>query len=483
MLEVVGVDEMRAIDEEARRETPVEELVERAGAAVYRAVIAELRRSPGRSEGRPGGRGFPYGKRAIVIAGKGHNGDDGRVAAARLRSRGMKVEVLDAARAPARLVDVDIVIDAAYGTGFRGSYDAPEIPPGALAIAVDIPSGLDADTGECAGAPMGADRTVSFAALKPGLLLGEGLLHAGSITVADIGLDVSRASVRVIEDSDLELLLPQRAFDAHKWRSGVAIVAGSEGMMGSAVLCSNAAARSGAGMVRLGVPGCSAAGLPVSEVVSRAIPGSSWSDAAVSIAERCKALVVGPGLGRGGPEGESVRRVLAASPIPVVLDGDGLWALGEGHDALAACAASRSALVLTPHDGELRRLIGSTPGPDRIGCARQVAASTGAVALLKGPCTVIADPGGEVLLAVSGSARLATAGSGDVLSGIIAAFIARGVEPFLAAALGAHVHGRAASLGLADGLVAGDLGELVARWLSEKATGAPGSLERSPVSR
>lgn len=458
MRPVLSAREALALDVAAQKHVPIGTLIQRAGVAVEMAVVDMLR--------RPGRPGSVYGKRGVVVAGKGHNGDDGRVAAYRLRRRGMRVAVVDAARAPDELPSADVVIDAAYGTGFRRTYVAPKPPPGAIVVAVDVPSGLNADTGERSGAPMTADRTVAFIALKPGLLLGDGPGLAGTVTVADIGIDPKGSQTNLVEDADVDAELPRRDRDTHKWRSGVAVVAGSPGMMGSAVLCSQAAARSGAGMVRLGVPGCAPAGLPVSEAVSTSLALRDWSDDALAMAGRCRAIVVGPGLGRDGAAGDSVRRLVAASPVPIVVDGDGLWALGEGQDAARACSLSRSTPVLTPHDGEAARLAGSGPGADRIGYARDLASSCGAVVLLKGPCTVVAEPSGQVRLVTSGSSRLATAGSGDVLSGLIGAFIARGLEPFHAASLGAHVHGRAASLGLREGLVAGDLAELAARWLS-----------------
>lgn len=466
MQPVLSVGEMQALDAAAQERCPIETLVQRAGTAVEMAVVDLLR--------RPGRPGSVYGKRAIVVAGKGHNGDDGRTAALRLRRRGMRVAVVDVAGVPDELPGADVVIDAAYGTGFRGTYVAPKASPGALVVAVDVPSGLNADTGERSGAPMTADRTVTFVALKPGLLLGAGPALAGSVTVADIGIEPLGARAHLVEDADVYSELPRRDRDAHKWRTGVAVVAGSPGMMGSAVLCAHAAARAGAGMVRLGVPGCSPASLPVSEAVSTSLASRDWSDDALAMAGRCRVMVAGPGLGRDPAAGDSLRRVVADSPVPVVVDGDGLWALGEGPDAMRACAGSRSTLVLTPHDGEATRLARSEAGADRIGYARDLSTSFGAVVLLKGPCTVIAEPSGQVRLVTSGSSRLATAGSGDVLSGLIGAFIARGLEPFQAAALGAHVHGRAASLGLAEGLVAGDLADLVARWLSGLDGLAPG---------
>jgi NAD(P)H-hydrate epimerase len=423
--------------------------------------------------------GGTYGRRVVVVAGKGNNGADGRVAAARLRARGAKVTVVEAAHAPDRIGPprrVDLLIDAAYGTGFRGTYRAPAVPPGVPVLAVDIPSGVHGDTGEACGEPLRADLTVTFAALKTGLLQGDGLLLAGRVEVADIGLDVSRARIWVVEDSDVADLLAPRPRNAHKWQSAVAVVAGSPGMTGAAGLCARAAYRAGAGMVRLGIPGGDPADLPVSEAVGAPLAVEGWSTAALAMAERCRVLVVGPGLGRAPTTVADVRDLVGRATVPVVVDADGLYALGTGDEIAAALSpAPRAApgagagerkAVLTPHDGEFARLAGAAPGPDRISAAQELARRCGAVVLLKGPTTVVAGPAGEVLLATAGSPRLATAGTGDVLSGAIGAFVARGVAPHRAAALAAHVHGRAAELGPPEGLVAGDLADLLGRWLS-----------------
>jgi hydroxyethylthiazole kinase-like uncharacterized protein yjeF len=472
---VVSVAEMQAIDREAAARLPVAALIERAGAAVARAVLRRL--------------GGGYGRRAVVVAGKGHNGDDGRAAAARLVRRGVRVVMVDASAAPSRLPPADIVVDAAYGTGFRGEYRAPATG-GAPVVAVDIPSGVHGDTGAAAPAAVTANLTVTFAALKPGLLLGEGPSRCGALEVADIGLPTERASAYLVEDGDVARLRPPRPRDAHKWQSAVYVVAGSPGMLGAAVLCSRGAARSGAGMVRLGVPGAAPSELPVSEVVARALPGAGFEDEVAPDLERCRALVVGPGLGRSAETERAVLALLGRSGgVPAVVDADGLGALGSAERA-AQVAAERSRrvadpapVVLTPHAGEYRALAGRPVGESPLEASRDLARRTGCVVLLKGPTTVVAEPGGLALFVTAGSARLATAGTGDVLSGVIGAFLARGVgehrggpadagprpgQGALSSALGAHVHGRAAGLGLSDGLLAGDLVDLVAAWLSAR---------------
>ncbi len=457
---VVTVSEMRAIDAEAHHTVAESVLVERAGTAV---AVAALRLMGG-----------AYGRRVVVVAGKGNNGADGKVAAGRLARRGARVEVVEADAAPERIGpgrDVDLVVDAAYGTGFRGEYKAPSVPGGVRVLAVDIPSGVDGDTGEAHGEPLRADVTVTFAALKPGLLQGDGPLLAGRVEVADIGLDVSRARTMVMEDADVAALLPPRQRAAHKWQSAVAVVAGSPGMTGAAGLCAMGAYRAGAGMVRLGVPGADPDELPVPEAVSTALPATGWSADALRMADRCKALVIGPGLGRSTSTAREVRRLVETFPGTVVVDADGLYALGTGDEAAEVLAGTEGSVVLTPHEGEFSHLTGSRPGVDHIGAALDAAAALDAVVLLKGPTTIVAEPGGSVRLAVKGTPRLATAGTGDVLSGVIGAFAARRLDPLTAAALGAHVHGAAAALGRPVGLVAGDLPDLVALWLS----GPPGA--------
>jgi hydroxyethylthiazole kinase-like uncharacterized protein yjeF len=239
-------------------------------------------------------------------------------------------------------------------------------------------------------------------------------------------------------------------------------------MEGAAILSTRGAMAAGSGMVRLGSPGDPMAAWPT-EVVRMHLPSEGWSGAFLEAASKCKAVVVGPGLGTGEAVAEEIRAVVANAPVPLVIDADALTALGDASSARTLLDKRSAPSVLTPHDGEYARVAGSAPGEDRLAAARRLADAVGAVVLLKGPLTAVARPGGgstDVLLADAGGPSLATAGSGDVLSGVIGAFLARGVGAHEAAALAAHVHGRAASLGPAEGLVAGDLPELVARFLS-----------------
>lgn len=461
MRPVVTVAEMRAAD--AAAPVPEETLVRRAGTSTAVAALKML--------------GGAYGKRVVVVAGKGNNGADGRVAAELLRRRGARVSVVGAGDT---IYGCDLVVDAALGTGLRGAYDAPEPPPGAGVLAVDIPSGVDGDTGAAPGMPMTADRTVTFAALKPGLLQGEGPRFAGAVEVADIGLGELHARIRLVEDDDVARLVPPRPVRTHKWATAVCVVAGSPGMEGAAALAAEGASRAGSGMVRLGVPGSADArggGSWPTEAVRFELPSDGWAAGVLEVLGRCRALVIGPGLGRTAGTVREIREVVGRAGVPVVVDADALFALGDAGSARAAVAGDRP-VVVTPHDGEYERLLGTVPGPDRVSAARRLAGELGVVALVKGSLTAVSAPDGEVLLSGAGSPRLATAGTGDVLSGVIGAFLARGMAPLEGAALAAHVHGRAASDGPAEGLVAADLPLLVSGRLS--AALSPGVGDGNP---
>lgn len=439
---IVTPAEMGEID--AAAPEPVEVLVGRAGAAVARAALELL--------------GGAYGRRVVVVAGKGNNGADGRDAARRLRRRGVRATVVDAGSAPEVLPAADLVIDAAYGTGFRGTYEAPRPAGDAPVLAVDIPSGVAGLTGAASGRPLAATRTVTFAALKPGLLLGDGAELAGEVVVADIGLDTSGATAHLVDDEAVASWLPTPPRATHKWRSAAWLVAGSPGMGGAAHLAARAAQRGGAGYVRLSRPGLDEDPGAPTEAVVVPLAAEGWADRVLGDLDRFAVLAVGPGLGRAPSTGEQVRELVARAAVPVVVDGDGLHALGADAAAIVGRRpADAPAVVLTPHDGEHVALTGSAPGPDRIDAARRLAAEVGAVVLLKGPTTVVARPDGRVLVVTAGDARLATAGTGDVLTGLLAGLIAQGIDPFRAAAAAGHLHGRAGDLAWRRGLVAGDV--------------------------
>jgi len=473
MKPVLSPEEMAGVDRRAGE--PADVLIARAGAAAARKAAQLL--------------GGAFGRRVLLVAGKGNNGADGRTAARLLEARGAHVSVLEAGElSPGQALPVgDLVIDAAYGTGLQRAYTPPSPARGCPVLAVDIPSGLSGLTGQVleGGGAMRAAATVTFAALKPGLLFGAGPELAGEVELVDIGLgplvdEVCRTWL--VEDADVARLLPGRPREAHKWQTALHVVAGSPGMTGAPWMVSRGALRAGAGYVRLSMPGVSPSALPPSELVHVPVGREGWHEKVLEGINRVKALVVGPGLGPvpastgepgpGLPGGE-VGLLLAGAPVPAVVDADGLNALGT-LDALKLVTGRRQApTVITPHEGELSRLAGTPPGPDRLSAVRQAAARSGAVVLLKGSTTAVAHPDGRALVVSAGDARLATAGTGDVLSGMVGAFIARGAPPFEAAALAAHVHGRAALMGNREGLVAGDLPDLVAAWLSSLASKEP----------
>ncbi len=456
--------------------TPEGALIERAGRAVAWRVRAVL--------------GGTYGRRIAVIAGRGNNGNDGRVAGAALRAWGAHVVVLNMAdgidgRARRAIARAHLVVDAMFGTGLRDTLEgnaaefvgliASARVAGALVIAVDIPSGVDGLTGAVRGPAVHADHTVTFAAPKPGLWFHPGRAHSGAVTMADIGIDLGSEAWRtvIVEPHDVAHWIPRREVTAHKWRSGVLVVGGSDGMTGAPMLVAHAALRLGAGIVWAALPGRSAELASGSEVITVALPddgagvlaehGVATLQAALACG-RFGALVLGPGLGRAPETAAAVRSLVATTTIPLVLDADGLTAMTGELDNLRHRTA---ATVLTPHDGEFARLTGAPPGEDRIAAARALAVVTNAVVLLKGPTTVVAAPDGRVALNPTGGPALATAGSGDVLSGMIGAFCAQGIDGFEAAAAGAFVHGRAADRAGHTGLVASDLPVAAAGVLNE----------------
>ena len=454
--------------------TPEAVLVERAGRAVAWAARRML-------DGR-------YGRRVVVVCGKGNNGADGLVAARVLRSWGVRVDTVELAGGVARagtlraLERADLAIDAMYGTGFRGALDGDaawvagvmtscDVP----VLAVDIPSGVDGRTGAVSGDAVRADATLTFVARKTGIAFEPGRTHAGEVDVADIGIPLPSdlVAARVLGRLEVARLLPARQANAHKWLAAVMVVGGSGGMTGAPLLASRAAMRSGSGMVFCALPGTDAARQASgSEVITRALPAvdnGALATAATAVVleqiDRFGALALGPGLGGHPDTRRAVCELAAKVPVPVVLDADGLNALDGDLSVLADRGAAGGVTVLTPHDGEYRRLMGSPVGDDRIAAAQALADQARSVVLLKGPTTVVAAPGSDhVVLNLTGTPLLATAGTGDVLTGVVAAFLARGVDAFDAAAAGAWVHGEAArraghqaGLHTSGGLVAGDV--------------------------
>lgn len=453
---------MRAID--AAAPEPLDELIARAGAHVARHARSML--------------GGVYGRRVIAIAGPGNNGADARYAAQMLQGWGVHVEIV--APDVERLPRVDLVIDGAFGTGMNRPYRAPQVPDSVRILAVDIPSGIDGLTGEQLGAPLRATETVTFAALKPGLLLGSGPEFSGKVHVVEIGLETgvagaaATAGAWLLTESDARESSPRRAHDTHKWKRAVYVIGGSAGMFGAPLLASRAALRAGCGLVWCGLPGQESP--PVAtEIVFRELP-NDWHAAVLADAARFGALAIGCGLGRSPEVASGVLSLIDATSTPgatrvpgtvavpgasdatsvaMVIDGDGLRALGE-------LPRLRPNIVLTPHDGEYASLAGQPPGPNRFAAARSLAAATNATVLLKGPLTIVARPDGHCVATNTGDQRLATAGSGDVLTGIIGSYLAAGLDPAVAAGLGAWIHGEAAMSLSPVGMVASDLVDEIA---------------------
>jgi NAD(P)H-hydrate epimerase len=403
---------MRAADAEAVAERGVQSLVNAAGAAVGFEAKRML--------------GSCYGSRVGVLCGPGLNGSDGRVAASWLKARGARVDIIEVAHQPMMLHGYDLVIDAAFGLGCSRPYDAPEISPGAKVLAVDLASGVESDTGEILGSPISADVTLAIGALKYAHVTGDAAGLVGELRFTGLGI-VSEFTDGLVEDSDLELLV-RGGRDDHKWSHAVAALCGSTLMPGAAELVVRGALAGGASMVRLSSRG-EVAGLV------RIPPEAVHSDD-TKIDPRCKAVVAGPGLGTQVSSWLGER--LSGVAVPVVLDADGL-----DRDLLPRPSRSGSHWIMTPHEGEFVRLTGEAVLANRVEAVRGLARETGCVVLLKGPTTIIADPIGQLRIVRSGTPALATAGSGDVLSGMIAGAIARGHDTLSAGALSAHLHGLA----------------------------------------
>jgi NAD(P)H-hydrate epimerase len=439
MIPILTVAEMRDEDARAVALRGTDSLVAAAGTSVALHARQML--------------GSCYGSRVAVLVGPGLNGADGRVAARWLRGRGARVDEIEVAHQPSSLVGYDLVIDAAFGLGCSRPYFAPEVARETLVLAVDLPSGVDSDSGAVLGSPLEADVTLAIGALKPAHLEGPASAFAGELRFA--GLDiVQRFRDGVIEDSDLDGLVRARA-DDHKWIHAVQVYAGSTLMPGAAGLVVRGALAGGASMIRLESRGDvrDLADLPLEVVRTEE----------ERFDRRCRCAVAGPGLGRDAA-GWLAKR-LEEVEVPVVLDADGL-----DRTLLREAASPELQWVLTPHEGEFARLTGQSLGPNRIEAVRGLARETGCVVLLKGPTTIVAGPDGTLRVVCSGTAALATAGTGDVLAGLIGATIARGHAPLEAAALAAHLHGRAGSR-LATYAPASELPAAITAVLGEHLTG------------
>jgi NAD(P)H-hydrate epimerase len=370
-----------------------------------------------------------------------------------------------------------VLVDALFGTGFHGAprREAAEaieaINHSAIpVVSVDVPSGVDASTGEASGAAVRAALTVTFHGVKVGLVVAPGRFHAGAVEVADIGLEHGRTSAGRVTTS-VVAVAPRRGPEDNKYSAGsVLVVGGSSGYTGAVGLASEAALRAGAGIVFACVPAAVAPFVDqrLLEVVTRACPDDDEgrlvpeaADAILAAARRATAVALGPGLGRSEGTRELVRLLLERLELPVVVDADALWALAGN---LGWAFERERSTVLTPHAGELGRLLGQPSArinARRLDAVRAGADDAGAVVLLKGADTLIAAPGRGVLVADLGNPGLATAGSGDVLTGILAAFLAKGMEATVAAAAAAALQGAAATRAVdrvgAAGMIASDV--------------------------
>lgn len=424
--------EMRAAEEGH----DVEQLMERAGRAVAEEIVQH----------------FPEARSFAGVFGGGANGGDGRIAAELLRANGWEEVSVDRA---------DVVIDALFGTGFTGEPrpDAAQKirainDAGAAVVAVDIPSGVDASTGEVPGDAVRADLTVTFHGLKVGHEVAPGRFRRGELVIADIGLERAETQHAVATPEILELVPRRRPGDTKYTAGSVLVVGGSRGMTGAVCLTAQAAFRADAGYVVVAAPDES---LPVIETTLLEAVKRPLEELWDAVA-RAGALAIGPGLGR--ERKELVRRLLEETRLPAVVDADGLWEL-EPFERDAPT-------VLTPHSGELGRLLGEEAAwvdSHRLEALRRGVERFDSTVLLKGEGTLVGTPG-EGALVCGGFPSLATAGTGDVLTGVIAAFLAKGVDARIAAAAGTVAHTRAAVMApYKSGLVASDLLQVLPRVL------------------
>ena len=446
----------------------------------------------------------------LVLCGSGNNGGDGLVVARCLAGAGVKVKAfviaeesslspdactnLERARKVSVPVtvgppvaippDTDLVIDALLGTGARGEL-RPSFAEWASAcreagvpvVAIDAPSGVDLDSGAVEGEAVGASATVALGELKPGFFVFPGRDHAGRVLLADIGIPPeSRAAVHtdlyLITASGVRDLLPERPRDGHKGSFGrVAVLAGSTGMSGAAILASMASLRAGCGLVSLGVPQSlnDICEVKATEVVTRPFPEvkgkGTFSRRSLGEIEPwlepAQSLVLGCGLGRHHETQELVGRLVERQTAPFVLDADGLFPFGKDPDRLVR---HRAPMILTPHPGELAHLLSVTPDEvqaDRVAMAKRAARHFDCVCVLKGATTVVASVTGQAYLNPTGNSGMGTAGSGDVLAGIIGSLLAQGMSMLGAATAGVYLHGLAGDLAAQivgeRGLIASDL--------------------------
>ncbi|MEP7009295.1 MAG: NAD(P)H-hydrate dehydratase [Acidobacteriota bacterium] len=485
-MKVLTAEAMRALDQRAIREIGIPGLVlmENAALGVVEAIFERYRDASS----------------AAIFCGPGNNGGDGLAIARRLDARGVQVLIFlvlggrefvgdaamqlsicrqlglpiedlaadsDPAEVLARAKGYDLAVDALFGIGLDRPLEGfPARLVEALGdlglpiVAVDVPSGLSGSRADLFGPHIVADLTVTFAAPKIPHVLSPAAEACGALAIAELGfppwlIDEADGDLFLMTPEDLAPLLPRRAAEAHKGSAGHALlVAGSPGKSGAAILAAKAAVRGGAGLVTVAVPEpiLPTVDLGSLESMTHALPagpegelGAGAADAALAASRGKTALAIGPGLGQSAVAQAEIRRIALETEIPFVLDADGLNAFAGAASDLVA---RRAPAILTPHPGELGRLLGlSTPEvqADRLAAARRAATETGAVVVLKGHRTLIASEAG-VWINPTGNSGMATGGAGDVLTGLLAALLAQGLEPLDAARLGVYLHGLAGDL-------------------------------------
>jgi ADP-dependent NAD(P)H-hydrate dehydratase / NAD(P)H-hydrate epimerase len=478
MRDAYSVSQVRAAEAALFALVPDGALMQRAAAGLASVCAGLLRDGPG----------GVYGARVVILAGTGDNGGDALYAGERLARRGASVSVVQAGprmhpggagallNAGGRVIDVDaarsaigsadLIIDGMLGIGGKGGLREPYATLARLAasardaitVAVDLPSGIDADTGAVAGPAVRADVTVAFGAIKPGLLIDPGAGQAGVVEFVDIGLGPhlnGPPAASAPQAGDIAALLPRPTPESDKYRRGVlGLLTGSDRYTGAAVLATGGAVHGGAGMVRLVTfPGAAAAVRQLHpEVVITELaddPSASSSDSGPRFPDdvgRVQAWAAGSGMGTDDAAARRLAAVLATS-LPVLIDADALTLLARHRELLPRPAPT----LITPHAGELGRLLGADPADieaRRLEHARRAADQLGVCVLLKGSTTVIAPPDGHdpVLVNTTGTPWLATAGTGDVLAGLAGALLAQGLRPPQAAIAAAYLHGLAARL-------------------------------------
>ncbi|MDA8261742.1 MAG: bifunctional hydroxymethylpyrimidine kinase/phosphomethylpyrimidine kinase [Actinomycetota bacterium] len=435
MLSVYDVRQMKEMDARLAAASSLEATIARAGYGIATLAARML--------------GGAYGKRVSVLAGKGNNGNDGREAARFLRSWGAKVEVYDYPEIDRkRLADAQLVVDAVFGFGFRGDFPGIEVPAGVPLLAVDVPSGLDAGSGQACPATRPADVTLALVGLKVGQLLGDAPRLMGETYLYRLvgGVPEVGTSGRLVEPEDIRI--SAHAVDTHKWSTGIAVLAGSPGMMGAAAFTCAAALAGGAGIAHLFAEDPSAAGLAMAPLASGTVSvpagftGAGWEPEPQL--SRYKAVVIGPG--RGATAGQELAVLSEHYAGPLVVDADAITAIAAEPRLADLLARRQGATVLTPHGAELSRLAKALGSGTDHGSLARLAARLGVHLLVKGFPTRLYTRSGDFLAIPANGPALASAGTGDVLSGLLAARLAQGGDAEAAISEAVVIHGLAAQL-------------------------------------